>query len=145
MTDGDREINNQLRQLELKEESEIKKILLALTGRTGVYAEEIKLNLEALTKIDFIFAKGRLSKDWNAVEPILNTRGYLKIVRGRHPLLSGDVVPIDLELGGKFRTLVITGPNTGGKTVSLKTVGLFTLLAQAGLHVPPKRHRACYI
>lgn len=132
------EINNQLRQLLLREETEISRILLSLTGRVASYAEEIKLNIECLAQLDFIFAKGRLSRNWSAVKPILNDLGYIKIIEGRHPLLTGEVVPIDLELGGKFRTLVITGPNTGGKTVSLKTVGLFTLLAQAGLHIPAK-------
>ncbi|HHV71546.1 MAG TPA: endonuclease MutS2, partial [Clostridia bacterium] len=132
------EMNNQLRQLKVKEEAEIKKILQLLANKIGSYSQELKINIKCLAKIDFIFAKGRLSEKFDGVEPILNKEGYFKIVAGRHPLLTGNVVPISLELGKNFRTLIITGPNTGGKTVSLKTVGLFVLLAQSGLHVPAK-------
>ncbi|NLG78405.1 MAG: endonuclease MutS2 [Firmicutes bacterium] len=130
------ELNNELASLEAKEREEVERILRYLSGLVRVAHAEIQETVEALGALDFAFAKGRLSLDMDAVEPELNTSGYLEIRRGRHPLLSGHVVPIDVELGGRFRTLVVTGPNTGGKTVSLKTIGLFALMTLAGLHLP---------
>ncbi len=132
------EANNDLRQLLLKEKQEIERILRELTAQVAARAEEIGENLVLLARLDFVVAKARLSYDLRCSEPDLNDRGVLHIVQGRHPLLQGEIVPIDVHLGRKFDTLVITGPNTGGKTVTLKTVGLLTLMAQAGLQVPAK-------
>lgn len=111
------------------------RILTALSQWVGGEKEQLHLTLTLYGELDFIVAKGRLSIKSQGVEPQLNDRGCIKMRAGRHPLLTGKVVPIDLEIGGDFRTLVITGPNTGGKTVTLKTVGLFSLMAQAGLHI----------
>ncbi len=130
------EAHNRLAMLESKAERERERILIRLSGWIGGERELLLETLTLYAELDFILAKGRLSLAWRAVEPKLNENGYLRINAGRHPLLSGEVVPISLELGQEFRTLVITGPNTGGKTVTLKTVGLFSLLAKAGLHVP---------
>jgi DNA mismatch repair protein MutS2 len=130
------EMNNDLRQLGLQEKEEILKILQELSGRVRSEGRELQSTLQALGHIDFVFAKGKLSQDMDAHGPELNDEGRLDIRRGRHPLLKGDVVPADVTLGKKFDTLVITGPNTGGKTVSLKTIGLLTLMTQAGLHIP---------
>jgi len=130
------EINNQLRQLEAEEAEEIERILRELSGAVGAKAKELLISLETLGRLDFIFAKAFYAASGNAVKPTLRTDGYLHIRRGRHPLLKGEVVPLDIWLGKDFTTLVITGPNTGGKTVALKTVGLLTIMAQAGLHVP---------
>lgn len=130
------EANNDLRQFLLKEKQEIQRLLAELSGLVATRAEEIEDTLAILARLDFIFAKARFSYDLRGSEPALNTRGRLAVRQGRHPLLQGDVVPIDLTLGKQFDTLVITGPNTGGKTVTLKTIGLLTLMAQAGLHVP---------
>ncbi|MGE5593652.1 MAG: endonuclease MutS2 [Betaproteobacteria bacterium] len=130
------ELNNELAALEAKERDEVERILRHLSGLVRVACPEIQQTVEALGALDFAFAKGRLSMDMNAVEPEINTSGYLEIRQGRHPLLQGRVVPIDVDLGARFRTLVVTGPNTGGKTVSLKTIGLFALMTMAGLHLP---------
>lgn len=130
------EMNNDLRQLGLQEKEEILKILQELSGRVREEGRELQSTLRALGHIDFVFAKGKLSQDMDAYGPELNDEGRLDIRRGRHPLLKGNVVPADVTLGKKFDTLVITGPNTGGKTVSLKTIGLLTLMTQAGLHIP---------
>ncbi|MBR6572040.1 MAG: endonuclease MutS2 [Clostridia bacterium] len=131
------ELGNDLKQLRAKEQLEIARILQALSDRIGPHAENIDLNISLLTHLDFAFAKGMLSRSMHAVLPKMNTRGYIKIIRGRHPLIDPDkVVPSNLWLGDAFTTLIITGPNTGGKTVTLKTVGLFTLMAMSGLHVP---------
>lgn len=130
------EAHNKLAMLRSEAEREREKILVQMSQWIGDYQEELYSTLNLYAEMDFILAKGRLSLSMNAVEPELNDRGYINIRTGRHPLLTGDVVPINLEMGDKFRTLVITGPNTGGKTVTLKTVGLFSLMAQAGLHVP---------
>ena len=131
------ELNNELRELELKEKEEIEKILRALSSMVAGEAEPIANNQYLLQELDFIFAKGKLALEMNATKPILNNKGYINIKRGRHPLLNvKDIVPIDIYLGKDFDSLIITGPNTGGKTVSLKTVGLLVLMAQSGLHIP---------
>lgn len=131
------ELNNQLRELEVKEREEIERILMELSNLVALEAFSIGNNEKVLKKLDFIFAKGKLALDLKATKPILNNKGYLNIKKGRHPLLNAKVVvPVDVYIGKDFNSLIITGPNTGGKTVTLKTVGLFTLMAQAGLHIP---------
>ncbi|SMB98907.1 DNA mismatch repair protein MutS2 [Thermanaeromonas toyohensis ToBE] len=130
------ELNNELKRLAAEEEREIEAILYSLSNLVGGEKEELTRTLQALARIDFILAKGLLSQRMDAVAPSLNTTGRWKIVAGRHPLLKGKVVPITLWLGEDFDILIITGPNTGGKTVTLKTLGLFTLMAQCGLHLP---------
>ncbi|WP_129600548.1 endonuclease MutS2 [Anaerophilus nitritogenes] len=131
------ELNNELKELKLKEKTEIERILKELTDLIGEKSEEIKSNQIILAILDFIFAKGKLAVAMNAVEPNMNQNGFVKIKKGRHPLLDKDqVVPTDIWIGKDFNTLVITGPNTGGKTVTLKTVGLLIIMAQCGLHVP---------
>ncbi len=131
------EINNDLKELMGKERQEIERILMAFTQQIAPECDSLRSNLDILAQLDFAFAKALLSRNMHAVQPKLNDRGYLRIIRGRHPLLDpAKVVPLDIWLGAEFTTLVITGPNTGGKTVTLKTVGLFTLMAQAGLQVP---------
>lgn len=130
-------LNNDLRELELKEEKEIEIILSSLSDRTAQEITALADNLSLLTKLDFIFARALLAKAYNGSEPIFNEHGYVNIKKGRHPLLDKKkVVPINIQLGADFELLIITGPNTGGKTVSLKTVGLFTLMGQSGLHIP---------
>jgi DNA mismatch repair protein MutS2 len=128
--------NNKLAVNRREAERERERILVRLSQWVGAEKEELLQSLTLYAEFDFIMAKGRLSMEMRGVEPALNDRGYLRIVAGRHPLLSGEVVPVSLEMGHQLRTLVITGPNTGGKTVTLKTVGLFSLMAQSGLHVP---------
>ncbi|MDD6065712.1 MAG: endonuclease MutS2 [Firmicutes bacterium] len=134
-------LNNDLRELELKEEKEIEIILASLSALCGEETEALRDDLTLLTRLDFIFAKAQLSRSMNATEPVFNQEGRIVIKKGRHPLLDKKkVVPIDIRLGTDFELLIITGPNTGGKTVSLKTVGLFTLMGQAGLHIPAFDH-----
>lgn len=131
------ELNNQLKELALQEQEEIERILAELSAQAGSYTKELAQNQKLMTKLDFIFAKAKLALEQNATEPLFNTDHYINIRKGRHPLLpKKTVVPIDIHLGKDFDLLIITGPNTGGKTVSLKTVGLFTLMGQAGLHIP---------
>jgi len=131
------EANNHIRELKIKEQAEIEKILGELTGEIRGIVDSLKSNVSILGRLDFIFAKARLSLDYNCVCPVLNDEHKILIKKGRHPLLDKKtVVPIDFWIGEDFNTLVVTGPNTGGKTVTLKTVGLFTLMTQAGLHIP---------
>ena len=130
-------LNNQLRELELAEQEEIAIILASLAALAGAHAAALAANQDILTRLDFIFAKAGLALEQNATMPLMNEDRHIRIRKGRHPLLAREtVVPIDVRLGGDFDLLVITGPNTGGKTVTLKTVGLFALMGQAGLHIP---------
>ena len=131
------EMNNELRKLKLDEQEEIEKILAELTRMVGEVAGDILSNQIILGKLDFAFAKGKLSIAMKAIEPVLNDDKHINIKNGRHPLLDSDkVVPNNIYLGEDFDTLVITGPNTGGKTVTIKTIGLFALMTQSGLHIP---------
>ena len=131
------EIGNDLKQWQAKEKAEIERILQSLSARIAPEAEALQNNLDVLARLDFAFAKAALSRRMYGSAPRINEEGYVRIVRGRHPLIDPEkVVPSDIWLGRGFTTLVITGPNTGGKTVTLKTVGQFCLMAQAGLHVP---------
>ena len=130
-------LNNDLKELYAKEQEEIQIILARLSADTADYVDAIRTDYQIMTDLDFIFARGSLALNMNASKPILNTEGRIHIREGRHPLLDKrKVVPITLTLGDTFDLLIVTGPNTGGKTVSLKTVGLFTLMGQAGLHIP---------
>ncbi|HEY3364685.1 MAG TPA: endonuclease MutS2 [Symbiobacteriaceae bacterium] len=130
------EMNNELKELMLRERDEIARILQRLSGLVGVEADSLADSLNAFAQIDFAAAKGKLSMDLDCVAPELVREPMLEIRKGRHPLLKGAVVPVDVHLGISFDTLVITGPNTGGKTVTLKTMGLFVVMTQSGLHVP---------
>ncbi|MDQ1910225.1 endonuclease MutS2 [Paenibacillus sp. GD4] len=131
------QLNNRVRELKLKEETEVEKILRMLTAQVGEVADALLANVEALGELDFAFAKSGLANAMKATRPMMNDRGFLRIKRGRHPLIASDnVVPLDVELGNKYSTIIVTGPNTGGKTVSLKTVGLLSLMAMSGLFVP---------
>jgi len=130
-------LNNDIRELEAKELAEIEIILANLSQLTAENTEIIGYNLEIMVEMDFIFAKGILAMEQNANEPIFNTKGRIKLRQARHPLIPKEqVVPINIHLGGDFTLLIVTGPNTGGKTVSLKTAGLLSLMGQAGLHIP---------
>lgn len=130
-------LNNELKELAIKEQEEIEVILADLSAQTGAYTQELAANQQAMTTLDFIFAKAALAMEQNATMPVFNTEHKIHIRQGRHPLLDKkSVVPIDIRLGTDFDLLIITGPNTGGKTVSLKTVGLLTLMGQSGLHIP---------
>jgi DNA mismatch repair protein MutS2 len=130
-------LNNDLKELYAKEQEEIQVILARLSADVAEYIEAIRTDYTILSELDFIFARGSLALEMNASKPIFNTEGRIHIREGRHPLLDKHkVVPITITLGDTFDLLIITGPNTGGKTVSLKTVGLFTLMGQAGLHIP---------
>ena len=131
------QLNNELRTLEIQEQKEIEAVLADLSGQLMPYTEELAIDLQILSHLDFIFAKAALSRHFKCSEPKFNTEGRIHIKDGRHPLLDPQkVVPITVWLGTDFDLLMVTGPNTGGKTVSLKTVGLFTLMGQAGLHIP---------
>lgn len=131
------EMTNEVTNLKIEEKKEIERILQELSGLVGSIESEMLQNQETLTELDFIFAKGKYAIKINGIEPKVNDKGYIRIKKGRHPLIDPKVVvPIDASLGGDFTTLIITGPNTGGKTVSLKTLGLFVLMNMAGLHVP---------
>ena len=131
------ELNNKLRELEVEEQLEIARILTELSSRVAEHYREIRSNLELLTKLDFIMAKGKLSCKMHASEPKIDADGELRLISARHPLIEyKKAVPVDIRIGGDYRTLIITGPNTGGKTVSLKTAGLLVMMAQSGLHIP---------
>lgn len=130
-------LNNDLKEQFLREKEEITAILAELSNLTADYIPYIRDDFRILSELDFIFAKAQLAKNYNGMKPVFNTEGKIRIRQGRHPLLDKHkVVPIDVHLGDDFQLLIVTGPNTGGKTVSLKTVGLFTLMGQAGLHIP---------
>lgn len=130
-------LNNELRELENEEKKEIERILYELSSEVSEYRVYLETNEEALKSISFIFARARLAREMRATEPILNDKGYVNLKNARHPLIPKDkVVPTTLELGDEYTSLIITGPNTGGKTVSLKTVGLITLMAKSGLNIP---------
>lgn len=134
-------LNNDIRELELKEQAEIEVILAALSASAAEYTDILSSDQSILTELDFIFAKAQLSRFYKCSQPVMNTNGYINIKKGRHPLIDQHtVVPIDIYLGKDFNLLIVTGPNTGGKTVSLKTVGLLTLMAQAGLNIPALDH-----
>ncbi len=131
------ELNNKAKEFIVKEQKEIEKILAYLSDLVYQNADLFMINLDVLLRLDLIFARGELSLKLEGIEPKINENGYTNIVKGRHPLIDkNEVVPINIYLGDKFSTLLITGPNTGGKTVSIKTLGLFTIMAQAGLHLP---------
>jgi DNA mismatch repair protein MutS2 len=130
------EMNNRLKELELAEQREIERILIELSSRVAAQAPELRDTVEALAAVDASFARARYAVAQQAIRPEVNDKGSVSLIEARHPLLRGNVVPITAPLGDQFRVLVITGPNTGGKTVALKTVGLLSLMAQAGMHVP---------
>ncbi len=130
-------LNNEWKELAADERMEIERILVSLSEQVAGYSESIQMNVELLTRLDFIFAKAKYAKSYNGTQPNMNDKGIIEIKQGRHPLLDPKkVVPVDIRLGKDFSMLIITGPNTGGKTVSLKTLGLFTLMGQSGLHIP---------
>lgn len=134
-------LNNDIRELELNEQAEIEVILADLSAKAAEYTDSLLSDYEILTNLDCIFAKALLSRHFNCSRPVMNNKGIVNIKKGRHPLIEPHtVVPIDIYLGTDFNLLIITGPNTGGKTVSLKTVGLLTLMAQAGLNIPALEH-----
>ena len=129
--------NNELHELALREQAEIEKILLEISNEAAEITDELSMDYETIIHLDFVLAKAKLALEMKAVMPQISDNGFIHIKKGRHPLIDAKkVVPVDIELGGEFDTLVITGPNTGGKTVTLKTIGLFCLMAQAGLHIP---------
>lgn len=131
------QLNNKLKELDMKEQAEIEKILQLLSAQTASCSRDLEENQKILTRLDFIFAKAKFAKDYQGSEPVFNTDGIIDIKQGRHPLLNPKtVVPVHIYVGEDFNMLLLTGPNTGGKTVSLKTVGLFQLMGQAGLHIP---------
>lgn len=131
------QLNNKLKELDMKEQTEIEKILQLLSAQTASCSRDLEENQKILTRLDFIFAKAKFAKDYQGSEPVFNTDGIIDIKQGRHPLLNPKtVVPVHIYVGEDFNMLLLTGPNTGGKTVSLKTVGLFQLMGQAGLHIP---------
>ena len=130
-------LNNQLRELAIQEKKEIEKILASLSAQAGDHLMELKDDAQNMTQLDFIFARADLAMEQNATRPVFNDKFYINIRQGRHPLIDPKkVVPIDIELGSDYDMVIITGPNTGGKTVTLKTVGLFELMGMAGLHIP---------
>ena len=140
------ELNNELSQLKKEEEIEIEKILQELTNLFIPYIEELKTDVETIGKLDFIFAKAKYSKDINGITPIINKEKIIELKNARHPLIDKEkVVPISIELGKDYKTLVITGPNTGGKTVTLKTVGLLTCMACSGLNIPASEKSSIYV
>lgn len=140
------EMNNELNQLKIDESIEIEKILKELSSLFYPYVEELKLDITLIGKLDFIFAKAKFSKSLDAVTPIINDKKEINLVNARHPLIDKNiVVPISLNIGTEFSTLLITGPNTGGKTVTLKTVGLLTCMACSGLNIPTDENSSIYV
>ncbi|MGN0799083.1 MAG: endonuclease MutS2 [Christensenellales bacterium] len=140
------ELGNEYKKLLAEEAEEVERILAELTAMVEPYADEIYEDLSVLGEIDLVFAKARLSREMNCICPKLNRTGYIRIVRGRHPLIPRErVVPVDIWLGKEYRSLIITGPNTGGKTVTLKLVGLFTLMAQSGMFIPAAEGSECAV
>lgn len=131
-------LQDELNLLKIEEENEVYRILCCLTSELEAYSREISINIETMAHYDFLFAKGKYSKYIEGCSAEINSDNYIKIVEGRHPLLGKSAVPLNLTIGDDYRSLVITGPNTGGKTVVLKTVGLLTIMVQCGLHVPVK-------
>lgn len=129
-------LTNELSILKSQEESEEYQILATISGYIALHIKEIKINLEVMAEYDYDFAKARYSNSIDAVEVRINNNDYIKIIGGKHPLLGENAIPLDFQIGKEYRTLVITGPNTGGKTVSLKTIGLLILMVQSGLHIP---------
>ena len=130
-------LNNELKELSLQEKEEIEVILSTLSEQASSYTQELMTDFKVLTHLDFVFAKGAYAKAYHATKPVMNTNRYINIKKGRHPLIDQKkIVPIDVYLGKEFDTLIITGPNTGGKTVTLKTVGLLTIMGQSGLNIP---------
>lgn len=130
-------LNNELKELSLKEQEEIEVILAGLSEQAATYTTELETDYHTLTQLDFVFAKASFAKAYNCSRPVMNTDGYINIKKARHPLIDQKkIVPIDIYLGDEFDTLIVTGPNTGGKTVSLKTVGLLTIMGQSGLNIP---------
>ena len=130
-------LNNEMRELEIQEQKEIEAVLASLSNQAAPCTEELRMDMELLAQLDFIFAKAGLARHYKCSAPVFNDKGYIHIKDGRHPLLNPQaVVPINVWLGREFDLLIVTGPNTGGRTVSLKTVGLFTLMGQSGLHIP---------
>ena len=130
-------MNNKARETRMREEREIEVILQKLTAQVGEQAELLSLDLDLIGQLDFIFAKARLAHVMKASLPRMNDRGYIKLRKGRHPLIPADqVVPLDVELGNSYTSIIVTGPNTGGKTVTLKTIGLLNLMAMSGLFIP---------
>ncbi|MCJ7751297.1 MAG: endonuclease MutS2 [Armatimonadetes bacterium] len=130
------EVNNEVREERSAEEREVRRILARLSGMVGEVGQEILATIQTLTGLDLIFARAALADQMDAIDPEINSDGKVDLIQSRHPLLEGRVVPIDIKIGEEFSALVLTGPNTGGKTVSLKTLGLLTLMAQTGLHIP---------
>jgi len=132
------ELNNRMRSMQMEEKREIEKILRSLSNSTGFIVDELGINQEILALMDFIFARARLAYKMDAFRPITNVRGILEISRGKHPLLGKKAIPVNAELGKDFDVMVITGPNTGGKTVTLKTIGLLVLMTMSGLYIPAR-------
>ncbi len=140
------ELNNEISNLKLSENKEIEKILFRLSNLLYPIVNELKLDVEVISKLDFIFAKAKYSIKLDAVEPHLNDNKFVNLLSARHPFIDENVVvPIDINIGINFSSLIITGPNTGGKTVSLKTVGLLTLMVCSGLHIPAKEGSSIYV
>ncbi len=132
------DLNNRMRSLQMEEKREIERILRSFSNSVGLMVDELERNQEVLALLDFVFARARLAYKMNAYRPVTNMRGILEIYRGKHPLLGEEAVPVDVELGKNFDVLVITGPNTGGKTVTLKTIGLLVLMTMSGLYIPAR-------
>ena len=140
------ELNNEINQLKIEEEIEIEKILQNLTSLFYPYIEELKVDFNIIGNLDFIFAKAKYSKSISGITPIINTQKEINLINARHPLIDKDkVVPISVELGKNYSTLLITGPNTGGKTVTLKTVGLLSCMACSGLNIPADEKSSIYV